>query len=1101
MPPKIPRRATANRRQPSKSEDNSEQYGMESRTRNSGRKISGNLSSKDCDNNEENITHQLPKSGIKRKTVETINEKNDRKSIKMECPEKEENDFTPRRSSRGVIPNRKFKDMEVNFTPGRKQNLKTEKAEVQKKDTRKVQAKTKKLTPATSRNNRTADVKPKNEPVIASAVSIEEIKDDAIVEDDSAHDYNKVIVANTMNTADTQRDEEMKDFPSIKIVKFNSENKIEISDFNPSISKLLELAQNAEQEHHDLQQIFKDSEHVSQPGFTVTEMKIVEVQPEIEKKIEEETNNEGSLLSSSVYNVQTNKDIGDFNTDALSKINSVQKFECNSFSLSQPVECFEKPMETHVMVENIMQKQLDTTISEPIEEKDDHSHVVEDRENDMAEMAENREVESPCDENSKLPKDQSDADGEIHLAVKNALLEMTDKSAESEENEISETSQEETAKSEPSESVSSSGTQTAREVIKLPALNPKSRLGPVKPITEDIEQPLKIDESGNPVKTTNPTKQEFIIVHVPDGQMIKRTSVRVAKPEDCIPFNLDDDGQYHCGVCDYQTNKKVNVLKHRRKHVDDKPHCCPYCKYRTSTSSNLKRHISIHQDIRSFRCHLCNATFRQKIHLERHIRYRHEEKRVKCPLCDYVCANENPDLKVHMKRRHLPQDGEDGSYQAFKCEECGMVTLNKKDFKQHMKFHRSGPELKLFCDFCSFVTDCESRLRRHSYIHSKERPYKCGMCDYRGSQKEHVIRHMRSQHNIEIERKNRKGDDDEDDSLSGSIDSRDEPQEMKIVQTEQKTEKHDYSSQEKIFACNHCSMKFSKLLNLYKHLHAQHKEILPEPTGNEFLCVVCDFKTTTKKNLLVHMRKHNQIDQIPPSHVYSCVLCNYINPKRRNLFQHMKKKHGIEIVMKDDGSTSCFVTDGNIVSSKCDEAVQNILTIGDMVTTETEEQELQIVTEDLDKDGMQVQNVISFDDLAYAVSHPQPHNRNLIVVEPNTPLVQEHEAAEAIEGLQALAEQPGIVSNQEVMTEQQLITADVVENIKTENETEVVTLETNDDQNDNVEKTEGEDGLQLSADEVMHLSAGDFVEINGEMYKVEIREDPGTNTEIVADTS
>ena len=48
-------------------------------------------------------------------------------------------------------------------------------------------------------------MKPKKEPVIASAVSIEEIKDDAIVEDDSAHDYNKVIVPNTMNTADTQR--------------------------------------------------------------------------------------------------------------------------------------------------------------------------------------------------------------------------------------------------------------------------------------------------------------------------------------------------------------------------------------------------------------------------------------------------------------------------------------------------------------------------------------------------------------------------------------------------------------------------------------------------------------------------------------------------------------------------------------------------------------------------------------------------------------------------------------------------------------------------------------------------------------------------------
>jgi KRAB domain-containing zinc finger protein len=95
------------------------------------------------------------------------------------------------------------------------------------------------------------------------------------------------------------------------------------------------------------------------------------------------------------------------------------------------------------------------------------------------------------------------------------------------------------------------------------------------------------------------------------------------------------------------------------------------------------------------------------------------------------------------------------------------MTVSKKDFKQHMKFHRTGPELKLFCEHCSFVTDCESRLRRHSYIHSKEKPFKCGMCEYRASQKEHVVRHMRSQHGIEIERKSRRNE--EEDSLDGLL--------------------------------------------------------------------------------------------------------------------------------------------------------------------------------------------------------------------------------------------------------------------------------------------------------------------------------------------
>lgn len=468
-----------------------------------------------------------------------------------------------------------------------------------------------------------------------------------------------------------------------------------------------------------------------------------------------------------------------------------------------------------------------------------------------------------------------------------------------------------------------------------------------------------------------------------------------------------------------------------------------------------------------------------------------QEKSVMCPLCDYVCANENPDLKIHIKRKHLPHDANDGTIQAYSCDQCGIVTISRKDLKQHMKFHRKGPELKLFCGQCSFVTDCESRLKRHLLIHTKERPFQCGLCDYRGSQKEHVLRHMRSQHQIEVHRRQKKMDSLDDDSDSN-------------MESEKKADQSsDYSSQEKIFACNHCSMKFAKLINLYKHLHAQHKDILPDPKDDEHLCVVCDFRTTTKKNLLVHMRKHNLQDQNPPSHVYSCVLCKYINPKRRNLFQHMKKKHGIEIVMKDDGSTSCFVTDNTPVVMGRDESVSNILTVGDVVTATTEESPLQIVTDEVssNKDSVPLQNVITIEDLAYAVSHPQPVNGNVVIVDnqgeesSQIESVTEHEAAEAIEGLQALAEQPGIIESQEIVTydSQQLIIDEAEqqgEKIQMDGivETEVVTMETDDPSMETEEDKNGEEmgGIQLSQEQLASLSTGDYVEINGEMYKVEI---------------
>ena len=53
-------------------------------------------------------------------------------------------------------------------------------------------------------------------------------------------------------------------------------------------------------------------------------------------------------------------------------------------------------------------------------------------------------------------------------------------------------------------------------------------------------------------------------------------------------------------------------------------------------------------------------------------------------------------------------------------------------------------------------------------------------------------------------------------------------------------------------------------------------------------------------------------------------------------------------------------------------------------------------------------------------------------------------------------------------------------------ETEVITMDTTEGAGDIVT---GEEGIQLSQEQIMHLSTGDFVEINGEMYKVEISQE------------
>ncbi|KAL8599151.1 hypothetical protein ACOMHN_007867 [Nucella lapillus] len=696
----------------------------------------------------------------------------------------------------------------------------------------------------------------------------------------------------------------------------------------------------------------------------------------------------------------------------------------------------------------------------------------------------------------------------------------------------------------------------------------------------DDEQEGVPEEGKEGVKSELKVDKKYIIVDLPEGTTIKQPYARRTERIDSDPdfYTMDEKGLFTCNICQYQTYRRPNFYKHKKKHLGLRPYSCDQCSYRAATTSNLKRHQEIHKDIRNHKCPICNLFFRQKIHLERHIKYRHEEKKVRCPLCDYVCANENPDLKVHIKRRHIPQMG--GSQEvlnAFKCRQCGIVANSKKDLRQHLKFHSKGPELKLFCNMCSFVTDCESRLRRHQYIHTKEKPFQCGLCDYRGSQKEHVLRHMRTQHNIEIERKHRIKKAEYEKGAEG--------------EATKGSEKVDYTSDEKIFACNHCNMKFSKLINLYKHLHTQHRDIMPAET-EDFSCVVCDFRTSNKKNLLVHMRRHNVTDQSPPSHVYSCVLCRYMNPKRRNLFQHMRKKHHIDIVIRDDGSSSCYMStdpvsipgsggsnnNGGLASgqsltsvqqmgSQGTEPVVSVLPLTDLISTVTQPSEFPTSagTSTITMTTATVPATIKMEDLALVVSNP--HTAAMATMA--TPAVgregmgiggtatttlvdasgveaftigtfSQDDAAEAIQGLQALAHR-GVLDSSTIVEEQvQVMGSDdqttlvidptglsVVDQLvqpKAE-PLQVVEIDSTHilDHDPSASHTSllaahpamltdttttptplsampGGDGsgFQLSAEQLMNLSTGDYLEINGEMFKVEVSTDGDQGQQIIS---
>ena len=413
-----------------------------------------------------------------------------------------------------------------------------------------------------------------------------------------------------------------------------------------------------------------------------------------------------------------------------------------------------------------------------------------------------------------------------------------------------------------------------------------------------------------------------------------------------------------------------------------------------------------------------------------------QEKSVECPHCDYHCANVTPDLKIHLQRKH--QIGVDQPQPPLRCSDCSFTTVSRKDLKQHEKFHKSGPELKLYCEECCFVTDCQSRLKRHLLTHTHERPFSCALCNYRATQKEHIARHMKAKHEAEA------SDGYPHRRMNSSSGNHTGQVAMAtgLSQPKRRTPLTDFCNKEKLFACNFCTMSFAKLINLYKHIRVQHGNT--ESDGLH-ACVVCEYRSTSRNNLLVHMRKHNaNVSSDPPTQckLYSCVVCKFMHPKRQTLYSHMRKVHNMQIVVTK-GNIHCLIDANDIPND--DDTQLPAMTVS---STDAE------------------QVLISVDASNAALLQMASGSRTDTA--PPGGSFGSSEAINAVQKLQVLSQ-----TEETVPLDGVVLAEDIT--VSTDQEEGAVIGQ------DIATATD----IEVCSSELSHLSSGDYVEINGEMYKVE----------------
>uniref|UniRef100_A0A1I8PSQ1 Protein krueppel n=1 Tax=Stomoxys calcitrans TaxID=35570 RepID=A0A1I8PSQ1_STOCA len=208
------------------------------------------------------------------------------------------------------------------------------------------------------------------------------------------------------------------------------------------------------------------------------------------------------------------------------------------------------------------------------------------------------------------------------------------------------------------------------------------------------------------------------------------------------------------------------------------------------------------------------------------------------------------------------------------------------------------------CEVCKKIFDRPYRLKRHTSVHSLERPYVCEVCKYRFATPNLLKIHM-------IQHENEAG---------SNFSSRPRPDGFKCPDCPRRFEKqaslsahrqiHTRNASETNYPCTVCQRNFMSIRSLTEHitnkhpeaekhkcnqcdktfvLHAHLVEHLNRHKGNKnFVCLICEKEFGYTNTLKEHMRTHS--GESP----YLCPQCGKTFRSASNLRQHMERHFGLK---------------------------------------------------------------------------------------------------------------------------------------------------------------------------------------------------------------
>lgn len=289
---------------------------------------------------------------------------------------------------------------------------------------------------------------------------------------------------------------------------------------------------------------------------------------------------------------------------------------------------------------------------------------------------------------------------------------------------------------------------------------------------------------------------------------------------------------YKCRLCEYRARWPSEIQQHMKNHSDEKPYHCPRCSYKSKWKWDVVKHLK--------RCG--GGTIKDVIDTTK------------------VRKLPPPNVTVNQEGSFHEQ-----TPQPFKHAQPGDRDMHDNatqkrfvynGFMQNMTENEQNEKIVTYeCMECPFVGNSPAELKRHSVLHSENKPFSCTVCGYSSRWKCDLKKHMRTY-----------GHDNkflpQSDGMSPmylqdkfKLSHKVSDSNMPLLQPE---------DDRQLYECDQCQYATYKKLSYQAHLK-MHGMNVSQEASDKFKCKQCNFKAPDLSTFLQHKKTHSTGSVASPS--------------------------------------------------------------------------------------------------------------------------------------------------------------------------------------------------------------------------------------------